>query len=73
MEPSNTIQSDLSYHSMLGQHIRTTLPDQRNLSAETLMKLGLPPKEMLDQKKVKDVERKKSEVTAVSKTAKGKE
>jgi hypothetical protein len=70
---SNTIQSDLSYHSMLGQHIRTTLSEQRNLSTETLMKLGLPPKEILEHKKVKDGERKKSEVVAVSKSAKVRE
>jgi len=70
---SNTIQSDLSYHSMLGQHIRTTLSEKRNMSAETLMKLGLPPKEILEQKKVKDGERKKTEVVAVSKIGKGRE
>ena len=53
------IESDLSYHTMLGQHIRSNLPDSRNLSTEMLMQLGLPSREALEQGKPKDQEKKK--------------
>ena len=53
------IESDLSYHAMLGQHIRSSLPDSRNLSAEMLMQLGLPPKETLEPSRGKEGEKKK--------------
>lgn len=58
-----SIESDLSYHTMLGQHIRSNLPDSRNLSTEMLMQLGLPSREALEQGKVKEQEKKKRVVT----------
>jgi hypothetical protein len=39
---SSTIQSDLSYHTMLGQLIKSSLPDTHHLSPEKLMQLKLP-------------------------------
>ncbi len=51
---STSIESDLSYHTMLGQHIRSSLPDSRNLSPQALMQLGLPPKETLEKLKVRE-------------------
>lgn len=55
----SSIESDLSYHTMLGQHIRSNLPDSRNLSPEMLMQLQLPSKELLEQSKAKDTDKKK--------------
>ena len=56
----SSIESDLSYHTMLGQHIRSNLPDSHhNLSPEMLMKLGLPSKELLDQSRVKKSDKEK--------------
>jgi hypothetical protein len=54
-----SIESDLTYHTMLGQHIRSNLPDSHNLSPEMLMQLGLPSKELLEQAKGKDSSKKK--------------
>ena len=57
-----SIESDLTYHTMLGQHIRSNLPDSHhNLSPEMLMKLGLPSKELLDQSKGKEGDKKKKQ------------
>jgi len=36
------IQSDLNYHTMLGEHIKSNISDIRNLSPNMLMQLGLP-------------------------------
>ena len=58
----SSIESDLSYHTMLGQHIRSNLPDSHhNLSPEMLMKLGLPSKELLDQSRVKKTDKEKKQ------------
>ena len=58
----SSIESDLSYHTMLGQHIRSNLPDSHhNLSPEMLMKLGLPSKELLDQSRAKKAEKEKKQ------------
>ena len=58
----SSIESDLSYHTMLGQHIRSNLPDSHhNLSPEMLMKLGLPSKELLDQSRVKKADKEKKQ------------
>ena len=54
-----SIESDLSYHTMLGKHIRSNLPDSKNLSPEMLMQLQLPSKELLEQNKGKDSDKKK--------------
>ena len=54
-----SIENDLSYHNMLGQHIRSNLQDFQNPSPEALMQLGLPSKELLEQNKGKDQDRKK--------------
>ena len=58
----SSIESDLSYHTMLGQHIRSNLPDSHhNLSPEMLMKLGLPSKELLDQSRAKKTDKEKKQ------------
>ena len=41
MTMSTTIQNDLNYHNMLGEHIKSNLSDTRNLSPEMLMNLKL--------------------------------
>lgn len=55
-----SIESDLSYHAMLGQHIRAVLPDSRNLSPEALMKLGVPGKEVLELGRAKEEKKKRA-------------
>ena len=54
-----SIQNDLTYHTYLGQHIRSNLPDSHNLTPEMLMQLSLPTKELLEENKDKQAERKK--------------
>ena len=59
MSLPSSIQSDLSYHTMIGQHIRSNIADPSNYSTENLMKLDLPPKDFFDQSKSKESEKKK--------------
>lgn len=50
---------------MLGQHIRSSLPDSKNLSAEMLMQLGLPSKQTIEQSKSREGDKKKKGVSGV--------
>jgi hypothetical protein len=62
---SMTIQNDLNYHNMLGEHIKSNLSDTRNLSPEMLMNLKLFKDAMQQQgltqppTEIKDKDRKK--------------
>jgi hypothetical protein len=76
---SATIQSDLNYHAMLGQLIKSNLPDINHLSPESLMKLNLPynmfelqQASRLMADKDKDKEKKKKEFSAVQTKGAGK-